>query len=123
MTTKTILGARVRQQVVVPHGAHHRRILEGEKKRVTRVEGPRHELEAREAKRDVRDFVSALFIYLYLLCVVACCPLAFKLYTFFSPSTVYILFPGLLIYLFIFFQDLRELLLFSLTLSSIRERR
>ena len=33
VTTKTILGARVRQQVGVPHGAHHRRILEGEKKR------------------------------------------------------------------------------------------
>ena len=33
VTTKTILGARVRQQIGVPHGAHHRRILEGEKKR------------------------------------------------------------------------------------------
>ena len=33
VTTKTILGARVRQQVGVPHGAHHRRILEGGKKR------------------------------------------------------------------------------------------
>ena len=33
VTTKTILGARVRQEVGVPHGAHHRRILEGEKKR------------------------------------------------------------------------------------------
>ena len=46
MTTKTILGARVRQQVGVPHGAHHRRILEGEKKRgmrewSTRGRGPR----------------------------------------------------------------------------------
>ena len=33
VTTKTILGARVRQQAGVPHGAHHRRILEGGKKR------------------------------------------------------------------------------------------
>ena len=41
VTTKTILGARVRQQVGVPHGAHHRRILEGEKE--TGNEGPRHE--------------------------------------------------------------------------------
>ena len=32
VTTKTILVARVRQQVGVPHGAHHRRILEGERK-------------------------------------------------------------------------------------------
>ena len=36
MTTKTILGARVRQQVGVPHGAQHKRILEGEKKRGVR---------------------------------------------------------------------------------------
>ena len=42
VTTKTILGARVRQQAGVPHGAHHRRILEGGKKR-GRSEGPRHE--------------------------------------------------------------------------------
>ena len=33
VTTKTILGARVRQQVGVPHGTQHKRILEGEKKR------------------------------------------------------------------------------------------
>ena len=40
VTTKTILGARVRQQVGVPHGAHHRRILEGGKKRGMRGPGP-----------------------------------------------------------------------------------
>ena len=40
VTTKTILGARVRQQVGVPHGAHHRRILEGEKKRGRGIRGP-----------------------------------------------------------------------------------
>ena len=34
VTTKTILGARVRQlQVGVPHGTQHKRILEGAKKR------------------------------------------------------------------------------------------
>ena len=42
VTTKTILGARVRQQVGVPHGAHHRRILERGGKE-TGNEGPRHE--------------------------------------------------------------------------------
>ena len=31
VTTKTILGARVRQQVGVPHGAQHKRILEGKR--------------------------------------------------------------------------------------------
>ena len=41
VTTKTILGARVRQQVGVPHGAKHRRILEGGEKRGN--EGPSHE--------------------------------------------------------------------------------
>ena len=40
--TKTILGARVRQQVGVPHGAHHRRILSRGAKE-TGNEGPRHE--------------------------------------------------------------------------------
>ena len=42
VTTKTILGARVRQQVGVPHGAHHRRILSRGAKE-TGNEGPRHE--------------------------------------------------------------------------------
>ena len=41
VTTKTILGARVRQQVGVPHGAHHRRYSRGGKE--TGNEGPRHE--------------------------------------------------------------------------------
>ena len=33
VTVKTIIGARAGHQVGVPHGAQHRRILEGEKKR------------------------------------------------------------------------------------------
>ena len=53
VTTKTILGARVRQQDGVPHGAHHRRILEGEKKRGMRGPATRSAFfgDAERAKR------------------------------------------------------------------------
>ena len=35
VVTKTVMGARVRQQAGVPHGAHHERIMRGEAGRET----------------------------------------------------------------------------------------
>ena len=55
VTTKTILGARVRQQVGVPHGAHHRRILEGEKKRGMRGPATRSAFWGCRACKAARD--------------------------------------------------------------------
>ena len=58
VTTKTILGARVRQQVGVPHGAHHRRILEGEKKRGMRGPATRSAFWGCRACKAARDEVA-----------------------------------------------------------------
>ena len=55
VTTKTILGARVRQQVGVPHGAHHRRILEGGKKRGMRGPATRSAFWGCRACKAARD--------------------------------------------------------------------
>ena len=55
VTTKTILGARARQQVGVPHGAHHRRILEGEKKRGMRGPATRSAFWGCRACKAARD--------------------------------------------------------------------
>ena len=55
VTTKTISGARVRQQVGVPHGAHHRRILEGEKKRGMRGPATRSAFWGCRACKAARD--------------------------------------------------------------------
>jgi len=55
VTTKTILGARVRQQVGVPHGAHHRRILEEEKKRGMRGPATRSAFWGCRACKAARD--------------------------------------------------------------------
>ena len=43
VTTKTILGARVRQQVGVPHGAHHTQAYFRGGKEAGNDEGPSHE--------------------------------------------------------------------------------
>ena len=55
VTTQTILGARVRQQVGVPHGAHHRRILEGGKKRGMRGPATRSAFWGCRACKAARD--------------------------------------------------------------------
>mmetsp|Transcript_38945 Transcript_38945/g.119701 ORF Transcript_38945/g.119701 Transcript_38945/m.119701 type:complete len:316 (-) Transcript_38945:27-974(-) len=55
VTTKTILGARVRRQVGVPHGAHHRRILEEEKKRGMRGPATRSAFWGCRACKAARD--------------------------------------------------------------------
>ena len=55
VTTKTILGARVRQQVGVPHGTQHKRILEGEKKRGVRGPATRSAFWGCRACKAARD--------------------------------------------------------------------
>ena len=55
VTTKTILGARVRQQVGVPHGTQHGRILEGEKKRGVRGPATRSAFWGCRACKAARD--------------------------------------------------------------------
>ena len=55
VTTKTTLGARVRQQVGVPHGAQHKRILEGEKKRGVRGPATRSAFWGCRACKAARD--------------------------------------------------------------------
>ena len=55
VVTKTVMGARVRQQAGVPHGAHHERIMRGEAGRETPGAATRSELRGCLVCKAARD--------------------------------------------------------------------
>ena len=55
VVTKTVMGARVRQQAGVPHGAHHERIMRGEAGKETPGAATRSELRGCLVCKAARD--------------------------------------------------------------------